>query len=71
MSVAIFLFSSRKKLNFSDTSDSTATRATGVPSLPLVCPSNSSNASGILRDIIAVNPSLTSLPSKVLSFPLI
>ena len=47
---------------------STTLRATGVPNLDLVCPSNCNNASGIFKLIIAVNPSLVSLPSKFLSF---
>ena len=71
ISVATFLFSSKKYWSFSVTIDSTTVLAWGVPSLPFVWPSNCSNASGIFNDITAVNPSLTSLPSKALSFPFI
>ena len=71
ISVATFLFSSKKYWSFSLTIASTTVLAWGVPNLPLVWPSNCNNASGTFKDTIAVNPSLTSLPSKALSFPFI
>ena len=70
ISVATFLFSSKKNCNFSLTIVSTTVRARGVPSLPFVWPSNCKSASGIFKLIIAVNPSLTSLPSNGLSLVL-
>ena len=68
ISVAIALFSSKNTFICSVTMFSTATLALGVPSFPLVCPSNCKIPSGIFRLITAVSPSLTSLPSSALSF---
>ena len=65
--VAMLLFSSRKYFSFSTVMDSTMLLAIGVPSLAFVCPSNCNKSSGIWTLIIAVRPSLTSLPSNVLS----
>ena len=67
---AISLFSSKKNWRLSYTMFSVAVLASGVPSLPLVWPSNCNNSSGTLRLITADSPSLTSEPSKTLSFPL-
>ena len=47
---------------------STQDLASGVPSFPFVCPSNSSFDSGTFKEIIAVKPSLTSSPAKFASF---
>ena len=69
ISVATFEFSSKKNDTFSDTIDSTTVLAAGLPNFDLVCPSNCKRFSGILSEIIAVNPSLTSLPSNDVSFP--
>ena len=43
-------------------------RAIGDPSFDFVWPSNWRYCSGILTDMIAVKPSLTSVPSRFLSF---
>ena len=67
--VAMALFSSKKNFNFSVVIASTTLRAIGVPSLDFVWPSNWRILSGIWTAIIAVSPSLTSVPSKFLSFP--
>ena len=68
--VATCLFSCKKNFNFSETIASTMGLADGVPNLDLVCPSNCKISSGICTLIMAVKPSLTSLPSNDLVFPL-
>ena len=45
--------------------------ADGVPNLAFVCPSNCNKDSGIFTETIAVKPSLTSVPSKLLLFAFI
>ena len=46
---------------------STIVRASGVPNLPFVCPSNCNNSSGMRTETMAESPSRTSLPSRFLS----
>ena len=71
ISVAIALFSSKNTFNCSVTIASTAVLAAGVPYFPLVWPSNCKRDSGIFREMTAVSPSLTSPPSRALSFDFI
>ena len=42
--------------------------ASGEPNFDFVCPSNCNNDSGILTEMMPVNPSRTSAPSRFLSF---
>ena len=71
ISVAIFLFSSKKNAKFSWVTPSTALFASGLPNFDFVWPSNYNAFSGIFNDITAVKPSLTSEPSNDLSFAFI
>ena len=61
-------FSSRKYSSFWETTESVTLRASLVPSLPFVCPSNCKISSGIRTETMAEIPSRISEPSKFLSF---